>query len=59
MINQATALNYLKAELSVLPARRKDKCPAIKWKEYQERIPTESEVVTWFANSVMHPIFQG
>ena len=50
MINQATALNYLKAELSVLPARRKDKCPAIKWKEYQERIPSESEVVTWFAN---------
>lgn len=50
MISQATALNYLKAGLSVLPARRKDKCPAIKWKEYQEHIPTESEVATWFAN---------
>ena len=28
MISQSTALNYLAAGLSVLPARKKEKCPA-------------------------------
>ena len=51
MISLSTALNYLAAGLSVLPARKKEKCPAFKWKEYQERIPTECEVMTWFANN--------
>ena len=37
MISQSTALNYLAAGLSVLPARKKEKCPAFKWKEYQEQ----------------------
>lgn len=51
MINQSTALNYLAAGLSVLPARKKEKCPAFKWKEYQERLPTACEITAWFANN--------
>ena len=51
MISQSTALNYLAAGLSVLPARKKEKCPAFKWKEYQERLPTACEITAWFANN--------
>ena len=51
MINQTTALSYLAAGLSVLPARKKEKCPAFKWKEYQECVPSEHTVKTWFANN--------
>lgn len=50
MIDQKTALNYLAAGLSVLPARKKEKCPVFKWKEYQEHVPTGHEVKTWFAD---------
>ena len=50
MIDQKTALNYLAAGLSVLPARKKEKCPVFKWKEYQEHVPTEHTVKTWFAD---------
>jgi len=50
MIDQKTALNYLAAGLSVLPARKKEKCPVFKWKEYQEHVPTEHAVKTWFAD---------
>jgi hypothetical protein len=47
-----TAKTYLDYGLSVLPARRKDKCPAVRsWKAYQERLPTQSEVGAWFANA--------
>ncbi len=45
------ALAYLSAGLCVLPARRAEKRPAIgRWKQYQERLPTEMEVSAWFAN---------
>ncbi|MDD5598263.1 MAG: bifunctional DNA primase/polymerase, partial [Victivallaceae bacterium] len=38
--------------LSVLPAKREEKCPALKsWKAYQERRPTEAEVSAWFSNA--------
>lgn len=43
-------MNYLAAGLSVLPARKKEKCPVFKWKEYQEHVPTEHAVKTWFAD---------
>ncbi|MDD5699466.1 MAG: bifunctional DNA primase/polymerase [Victivallaceae bacterium] len=47
-----TAKNYLDSGLSVLPAKRKEKCPAVKsWKAYQERRPTQAEVSAWFANA--------
>lgn len=50
-IETGIAEEYLTAELSVLPAVRKKKCPAVgKWKVWQERLPTDVEVRAWFAN---------
>src|SRR5262245_1416798 len=43
-------LSYLSAGLCVLPAVLEEKRPALKaWKQYQERLPTERQVETWFA----------
>lgn len=43
---------YLAAGLCVLPASLADKRPAIgAWKDYQQRLPTSSEVEAWFANA--------
>lgn len=52
MENESTVLaKYLAAGLSVLPAKKEKKCPAIgRWKDYQERLPSELEIKTWFAN---------
>ncbi|MFO8013872.1 MAG: bifunctional DNA primase/polymerase, partial [Phycisphaerae bacterium] len=48
----ATALAYRQAELSVLPAVAAEKRPALRsWKPYQERLPTEDELRTWFAGA--------
>ena len=45
------AKSYLEAGLSVLPARRREKRPAVgAWKPWTERLPTEVEVEAWFAN---------
>jgi len=42
---------YLDAGLSVLPARRDVKYPALPlWGQYKERLPTRPEVDAWFAN---------
>ena len=50
-IETGIAEEYLTAELSVLPAVREKKCPAVgKWKVWQERLPTDVEVRAWFAN---------
>jgi hypothetical protein len=47
-----TARDYRTAGLSILPAWRKEKRPAIKsWKSYQERLPTEIEINAWFTNN--------
>jgi hypothetical protein len=47
-----TALAYLAAGLSVLPANRERKYPVIPaWREYQSRLPTEAEVRGWFSDS--------
>jgi hypothetical protein len=43
------ALTYLKKNLSVIPLIYGDKKPAIEWKEYQSRKPTEDEVRKWFS----------
>ena len=47
------ALKYLQAGFSVLPAIKAQKRPAIggKWKEYQNRLPTEAEAGAWFSNN--------
>ena len=50
-IESKIAEEYLAAGLSVLPAIRERKHPAIgKWKTWQERLPTVIEVQAWFAN---------
>lgn len=51
-IDPAIPEKYLAAGLSVLPAKRERKCPAIgSWKTYQDRLPSQMEVETWFANA--------
>jgi len=52
-ISIETALGYLSAGLSVLPAIKSEKHPAVgSWKPWSERLPTEYEIKAWFAN---HP----
>lgn len=54
MIGLDEVQSYLRAGLSVLPARREGdhKCVALRaWKPYQQRLPTEAEVRGWFANN--------
>ena len=42
------ALEYLRLGWSVLPIRPRSKIPFVKWKPYQEKRPTESEVERWW-----------
>ncbi len=42
------ALHLLNQGWSVVPQRPGMKQPCIRWKPYQERLPTEEEWVTWF-----------
>jgi len=45
------ACTYVGGGLSVLPAYRDRKCPALgTWKRYQTRLPTKTEIRAWFAN---------
>lgn len=47
-----TAIQYLSAGLSVLPASLSEKRPALAgWKQYQQRLPTEQQVRSWFSNT--------
>lgn len=49
-----TAQNYLNAGLSVLPAIRTEKRPAIgKWKQYQQRLPLPAELTSWPFNDAL------
>ena len=46
-----TASAYLKAGLSVLPAVKARKRPAVgAWKTWSQRLPTDIEVEAWFSN---------
>ncbi|MCY3018493.1 MAG: AAA family ATPase [Planctomycetota bacterium] len=46
-----TALVYLRAGLSALPADRTKKFPKLAtWKKYQKQLPTEQEARGWFGN---------
>ena len=47
------ALTYLRNGLSVVPAIKAQKRPAIRWQEYQKRLPTESEWKNWFADDAL------
>lgn len=44
----ADARALVAAGISVIPLRPGTKSPAIKWKEFQERRPTDGELVGWF-----------
>ena len=51
IIPVATAMAYLAAGLSCLPAAKAKKHPAIgSWKNWQKRLPTKVEVRAWFSN---------
>ncbi len=51
MISPDTAIAYVRAGLSALPAKRIDKHPATgRWAEWARRLPTETEAAAWFAN---------
>ncbi|MDD6029791.1 MAG: bifunctional DNA primase/polymerase [Kiritimatiellae bacterium] len=55
-----TALSYLRAGLCVLPASAETKHPDLKaWKDYQSRLPTESEVGGWFHHATGIAIVTG
>ena len=41
---------YHAANLCVLPARRAEKRPVGTWKQFQKRLPTETELSAWMAN---------
>ena len=50
-ISIETAIGYLRAGLSCLPAARKRKHPVCgAWKKYAIELPKEIEVESWFAN---------
>ena len=42
------ALEYLERGWSVIPIKPEGKRPAIRWLEYQKRLPTEDEVTQWW-----------
>lgn len=47
-----TATRYLAAGLSVLPAVRAEKRPALSgWKVFQSRLPSVQQVEQWFAGA--------
>jgi Bifunctional DNA primase/polymerase, N-terminal len=55
-----TAMSYLHAGLCVLPAIPVEKRPALAgWKQYQQRLPTERQVRTWFTDSPATCILTG
>jgi len=41
---------YRAADLCVLPALRAEKRPVGRWKQFQKRLPTETELEAWLAN---------
>jgi hypothetical protein len=45
---QRAALEYLELGWSVIPIRHRDKRPAIRWQEFQQRRASQSEVRAWF-----------
>ncbi|MBU1170283.1 MAG: bifunctional DNA primase/polymerase [Proteobacteria bacterium] len=47
MLNHA--IEYLEMGFSVIPVKRSDKKPYIKWSEYQDRHPTHEEIERWWS----------
>lgn len=49
---------YVKKGFSVIPIKRKNKKPPAipSWKEYQDRLPTDKELIEWFDNGKKYNI---
>lgn len=45
-----TALNLLSRGIAAIPVKT-DKLPLIKWGKYQDELPTETDLRSWFANA--------
>jgi len=50
------AKGYRRAGFSVIPLLPKSKKPAIPWREFQKRLPTEEELEAWFDNGSQYNI---
>jgi hypothetical protein len=42
------ALSYLERGFSIVPQRPGEKKPCVRWKAFQDRLPTREEVIDWF-----------
>ena len=55
-----SAINYSESGLCVLPANSTEKRPTLsRWKQYQQRLPTEQQLQTWFADAKAMCILAG
>ena len=45
------ALEYLERGWCIIPIRQDTKRPAVLWKEYQKRLPTEDEITKWWTDN--------
>lgn len=52
----SAALEYLEQGWSIIPIKPDTKRPAIEWREYQTRPPTEEEVTDWWTRWPEHDI---
>ncbi len=50
------ALQYLERGWSIIPIKPEAKRPAIKWLDFQSRLPTEEEVTEWWTRWPDHEI---
>ena len=48
MTKLESALEYLDRGWSIIPIKPEAKRPAIKWLDFQSRLPTEDEVTDWW-----------
>lgn len=60
-LNLKSTLDYARMYVSkgypVIPIKYKDKEPAtLSWKEYQDRLPTDEELISWFADGSKYNI---
>lgn len=51
-----TAYDYQARGLSVIPVLYQDKQPSAKWKEFQTRAATLTEIDAWFDNDALHNV---
>jgi len=50
MVTYEDAKKLVDMGLSVIPLKERDKEPIVAWKTYQERMPTDDELHTWYDN---------